>query len=95
MPANVALCSRAGVYASHMAASLSLTAIYEPVENGWVQARLKEIPAVITCAPTRSEVEDLLLDATREYLLSLVEPALERVPENGSQGNVEITLKAG
>jgi hypothetical protein len=77
-----------------MAASVSLTAIYEPVENGWIQARLKEIPAVITCAPTRSEAEELLLDATREYLLSLVDVDLETVPENGSQGNVEITLEA-
>lgn len=77
-----------------MAATVSLTAIYEPVENGWIQARLKEIPAVITCAPSRAEVESLLLDATREYLLSLVDGDAENPAPNGSQGNVEITLEA-
>jgi hypothetical protein len=35
-----------------MAAPLSLTAIYETVENGWTQARMKELPGVITAAPT-------------------------------------------
>ncbi len=77
-----------------MAASVSLTAIYEPVNNGWVQARLKEIPAVITCAPTRDEAAALLLDATREYLLSLVELDAHPDPPDGSQGTVDITLEA-
>jgi predicted RNase H-like HicB family nuclease len=77
-----------------MAASVSLTAIYEPVEDGWVQARLKEIPAVITCAPTRDEAEELLLDAMREYLLSLVEPGPSPESPNGSEGNLDITLEA-
>ncbi|HEX8645688.1 MAG TPA: hypothetical protein VF715_02230 [Thermoleophilaceae bacterium] len=76
-----------------MAASVSLTAIYEPVENGWVQARLREIPAVITCAPTRDEAEELLLDAMREYLLSLVETDVDTSAENGREGHVDITLE--
>jgi predicted RNase H-like HicB family nuclease len=49
---------------------VSLTAVYEPVENGWVQARIREMPGVITAAPTRAEAEDMLLDALREFLLS-------------------------
>ena len=49
---------------------VSLTAIYEPVEDGWVQARIREMPGVITAAPTRAEAEDMLLDALREFLLS-------------------------
>jgi hypothetical protein len=77
-----------------MAASVSLTAIYEPVENGWVQARLREIPAVITCAPTRGEAEELLLDATREYLLSLVEADPDESLGDGRRGSVDITLEA-
>lgn len=76
-----------------MAASVSLTAIYEPVENGWVQARLREIPAVITCAPTRGEAEELLLDAMREYLLSLIEPEGGPDSANGREGHVDITLE--
>lgn len=49
---------------------VSLTAVYEPVENGWVQARIREMPGVVTAAPTRAEAEDMLLDALREFLLS-------------------------
>ena len=52
---------------------ISLTAVYEPVENGWTQARIEELPAVITAGPTLKEAKELLLDALREYLLSLGE----------------------
>jgi len=60
--------------------ALTLTAIYEPVENGWVQAQLRELPAVITAAPSRREAEEMLEDALAEYLASL-----ERPPIVGSQ----------
>jgi hypothetical protein len=76
-----------------MVASVSLTAIYEVIDNGWVQARLEEIPAVITCAPTRAEAEELLLDAIREYLLSFSELDSNGDPVNGSRGSVNITLE--
>lgn len=67
---------------------VSLTAIYQPVEEGWIQARIEELPAVITAAPTLGEAKELLLDALREYLLSLGEspnettspPCSEREP---------------
>jgi predicted RNase H-like HicB family nuclease len=58
---------------SGMSKVVSFTAVYESVENGWYQGRLLEVPGVITAAPTRTEAEDLLLDALREYLLSLAE----------------------
>ncbi|HKR52320.1 MAG TPA: hypothetical protein VJT72_22630 [Pseudonocardiaceae bacterium] len=35
-----------------MSELVTFTAIYEPVEDGWVQARLAKIPGVITAAPT-------------------------------------------
>ncbi len=54
-----------------MATRVSLTAIYEAVEDGWVQARIAELPAVITAAPTRDQAQEALVDALREYLLSL------------------------
>ena len=50
---------------------ITLTAVYEPVENGWTQARIEELPAVITAGPTPEEAKALLVDALREYLLSL------------------------
>jgi hypothetical protein len=43
-----------------MASRLSLTAVYEPVEHGWIQASLAELPGVITAAPTLAEAKELL-----------------------------------
>ncbi len=58
-----------------MSVHVSLTAVYEPVEDGWIQARIQELPAVITAGPSLDEAKALLLDALREYLLSLGEAA--------------------
>jgi predicted RNase H-like HicB family nuclease len=77
---------------SDMASRVSFTAIYEPVENGWVQARIRELPGVITAAPSLDEAKELLADALREYLLSLQEdrqpsevgPPPSAVTERGS-----------
>ena len=66
-----------------MQTRLSFTAIYEPVENGWIQAGIAELPTVITAGPTLEEAKELLLDALREYLLSLgeqQEPATDSDP---------------
>ncbi len=65
-----------------------LTAIFEPVEEGWVQATIAEIPGVITAGRSMDEAKALLPDALREYLLALGAsqpepeegPAAERVP---------------
>lgn len=54
-----------------MAAALKLTAIYEAVEDGWIQGRIAELPAVITAAPNLEEAKEMLRDALAEYLASL------------------------
>lgn len=51
--------------------SISLSIVYEPVERGWVQARIEGIPEVITAGPSREAARSLVLDALREYLLSI------------------------
>jgi hypothetical protein len=56
-----------------MSLHVSLTAVYEPIEDGRVQARIREVPAVITAGPSLDEAKVLLLDALPEYLLSLGE----------------------
>lgn len=56
-----------------MASRISLTAVYEPVDGGWIQAHVVELPGVITAAPTLEEAKELLPDALREYLLALGE----------------------
>jgi predicted RNase H-like HicB family nuclease len=69
---------------------IQLSIIYEPVEHGWTQARIAELPEVITAAPTRSEAKDMVLDALREYLLSLTEQ-----PEGGGEREpVALTITA-
>jgi hypothetical protein len=50
---------------------ISLSIVYEPVEDGWVQARIEGIPEVITAGRDKAEARTLVLDALREYLLSI------------------------
>jgi hypothetical protein len=45
--------------------------IFQPVESGWTQARIAQIPGVITAVPSRAEARTLVLDALHEYLGSL------------------------
>ncbi|HVX31877.1 MAG TPA: hypothetical protein VHA80_01955 [Solirubrobacterales bacterium] len=73
-----------------MAAQVKLTAIYEPVENGWTQGRIAELPGVITAAPTLEEAKEMLRDALAEYLASLASsPA---IPAPGAESE-ELELK--
>jgi len=72
---------------------LNLTAVFEPVENGWVQARVPELPGVITAGPTHEEVRELLLDAVREYLLSLLSDPPAGAPA-GARESLTVTLSA-
>src|SRR5438093_8819388 len=61
-------------YTAIMDTKLAFTVVYETVEDGWTQARIEELPAVITVAPTLDEAKELLLDALREFLLALGHP---------------------
>jgi hypothetical protein len=54
-----------------MKGRLVFTAVYEQVDDGWTQARIEQLPAVVTAAPTAAEAKELLVDALCEYLLSL------------------------
>ena len=78
-----------------MTARIALAAVYEPVERGWVQARLAELPAVITAGPTLDAARELLADALRDYLLSLAEaPAMAAVQNGaGHSERLEIVIR--
>lgn len=80
-----------------MASRISLTAVYEPVEGGWTQARIRELPSVITAAPTLEEAKELLTDALREYLLSLAESPIPEPSANGATQHepLEIVISSG
>jgi predicted RNase H-like HicB family nuclease len=81
-----------------MASRISLTAVYESVDGGWIQARVAELPGVITAAPTLEEAKELLPDALREYLLALGEAeATERPPATAGvrwSGALEVVIDA-
>jgi predicted RNase H-like HicB family nuclease len=70
--------------------TIQLSIIYETVENGWIQARIAELPEVITAAPTRAKAKDMVLDALREYLLSLT----KRPEGDGEREPVALTITA-
>jgi predicted RNase H-like HicB family nuclease len=61
---------------------LSYTAAFEQVENGWIQARIVEVPGVITVGPSRDEARELLRDALREYLASFMESDRDEAPSD-------------
>ena len=73
-----------------MTAEVAFTAVFETVEHGWVQARLVEIPGVITVAPTRDEATEALLDAFAEYVRSFAD---DTVPQ-GDGTPVSVTITA-
>ena len=74
-----------------MASEVTLTAIFEPVEDGWTQARIREIPEVITAAQTRELAEASLRDALLEYLATLSEP-LEEDVASGDRQELHLTV---
>jgi predicted RNase H-like HicB family nuclease len=50
---------------------IPLSIVYEPDDSGWVRARIEGIPEVITAGRTKDEARELVIDALREYLLSI------------------------
>jgi predicted RNase H-like HicB family nuclease len=74
--------------------SIELSIVYEPVENGWTQARIAELPAVITAAPTKGEARELVLDALGEYLRSLQQTESSPPPDDGEREPVSIQILA-
>jgi predicted RNase H-like HicB family nuclease len=82
-----------GATLTDVASEVTLTAIYEPVEDGWVQARVQELPEVITAGPSRKEAEDLLLDAILEYLTSLSEAHVSP-SDVGEHQHLQLTVQS-
>ncbi|MCA1838625.1 MAG: hypothetical protein LC674_07805 [Actinobacteria bacterium] len=79
-----------------MTRAVSFTALYEDVENGWVQARVRELPEVITAGRTIDDAKELLLDALLEYLRSLGDRNNEHLESTQplAEGKLEISLSA-
>lgn len=56
-----------------MSEPLQLTVIYEEGEDGWVIARIREVPAAMSQGRTRDEARENVLDALRELVLSYLD----------------------
>lgn len=54
-----------------MGQTLILTPVYQPAENGWTDASIRELPAVMTCAAPEDDIQEWLADALREYCTAL------------------------
>ena len=75
--------------------AVSYTVFFEEVGDGWIQARLHELPAVITAAPSREQAAEDVIDALREYLLSLRDvPEPRNKPEDAAD-TVQLTIALG
>lgn len=57
-----------------MGTQLTFRAVFETVEDEWIQGRLVDLPGVITAAPTLDEAKAMLADALAEYLRSFAIP---------------------
>lgn len=76
-----------------MSEPLRLTAVYEPDEGGWVQARVLEWPAVVTCGRDLDEARAMLHDALREMVLSYTqEGAAPPIGTDATQEPLELTI---
>jgi predicted RNase H-like HicB family nuclease len=71
---------------------LRLTGVYEPDENGWISARVLEIPGINTSGRTPEEAKELLVDAVREFVASVADEAAEKASDSTRFETVEIEL---
>ncbi len=73
MSTNVArenfLCRGRTRYGSHMAASVDFTISFDnPDEDGWIVARVLEVPGAVSQGRTREEARENVLDALSTVL---------------------------
>jgi predicted RNase H-like HicB family nuclease len=71
---------------------LRLTAILEPGEDGWINARVLEFPGANTCGRTVEEAKDMLADAVRELVASHAEDARRSGSSDARYEPLEIDL---
>jgi predicted RNase H-like HicB family nuclease len=76
-----------------MSTTLAFTVVLTPVEGGWTQAQLRELPGVVTCAPTEEAARVAVVDALREYLSSFAE-AGDDAPTAAKTGLIRVTIDA-
>lgn len=53
-----------------MSRTARMTVLYQPVEDGWIQGSVVELPGVITTGRSLDEAKEMIRDALVEYLAS-------------------------
>jgi predicted RNase H-like HicB family nuclease len=53
--------------------SLHLTITYERGDDGWIIARIRQVPAAVSQGRTKAEARANVVDALRELALSFIE----------------------
>ena len=80
-------------YHEPVSTSLAFTVVLTPVDGGWVQAQLRELPGVVTCAPTEQEAREAVVDALSEYLSSFTAGS-EEIGSGEAAGIVRVVIDA-
>ena len=62
---------------TEMVDRIRLTAVFEPDEDGWINARVLELPGANTCVRSIDEAKEMLADAVRELIASYADEARE------------------
>jgi hypothetical protein len=70
---------------------LSFTILYEEVEDGWIMARVAEMPGAISQGRTRAEARENVRDALRELRLHQQGSATGEGPADGMEP-LELTI---
>jgi predicted RNase H-like HicB family nuclease len=72
---------------------LQLTVLYEDDGEGWIVARIKEIPAAMSQGRTREEARDNVIDALRELILSYLDSGDDPpIPDGAVAEPLNVTL---
>ena len=77
--------------------SVKFTVMYEDVGEGWVMARIAEVPEVITQGATLEEARDMVRSALREWLEFYVQERSSEhleVPPGARSEALELTIAA-
>jgi predicted RNase H-like HicB family nuclease len=75
-----------------MAHQLRLTVQYEQGEDGWILARVRELPAAMSQGRTREEARSNVLDALQELALSYLGGEAPPVERDDSEP-LEVTIR--
>ncbi len=72
---------------------LELRVVYERGEDGFILARIREVPAAMSQGRTRKEARENVLDALRELVLSYLEDG-DELPPGVTSETLRITATA-